>query len=88
MALSLGVKEGGKLKIGPDELTVTAVRSPSDVEVMVKGKTFNLTDQERVEVLPFVHMFCGIKGSTQADGSCRLAIEAPIRIRIERIPSA
>lgn len=86
VALSIGVKEGSKIKIGRSLLTVLIVRTPLDIDVRVDASTHRITDQESTVILPDVTVFAGKWNGKGSQSYGRLAFNAPRSIRIERIP--
>ena len=87
-ALSLGVQAGSNIKIGNDMLYVVEILNNGlQVLVDVGGKRFVLSDDEKIEVLKDVFIFCGVsagRGWIMAHKS-KLAIEAPLDILIDRL---
>jgi hypothetical protein len=88
MALSLGVQAGSNILIGQDMLHVDEILSNGlKVLVDVGGRKFVISDDERIEVLKDVFVFCGVSagmGWNMAHKS-KLAIEAPLDILIDRL---
>jgi sRNA-binding carbon storage regulator CsrA len=88
MSLSLGVRTGGQIKIGDDMLTVSSVaRDGLTVRVNVRGREYQLSDEEKTEVLPDVYVFCGVSAHTPwgLPFRSKLAFDAPRVIQIDRI---
>jgi hypothetical protein len=85
MALSLEVLAGSEIKIGKSVLRVLEVIHGTVVNVMVGDRKFVITEEERTEVLPEVFVSCGVKPGWNKDERSRLAFEAPIDIRINRL---
>lgn len=89
MALSIGVKAGSKIKVKSvrDHIVeVLNVPSHDRLVISVDGVQFEVTDKQRVEILPRVFVFCGSKDSRGVESYTRLAFEAPKIVRIERVP--
>lgn len=86
MALSLGVTDGSKIRVGTEILEVVTIVGTAHIQVRVAGKNFLITDCERTEVLPGVFVSCGRNDDKQFAASfSRLAFEAPRSIEIKRI---
>lgn len=85
MALSLGVFLGSRVKIGDVMLKVVSIEDPNIVGLQVGGGDIvYVSDVESVEVLPEVFIQSG-RRDRKLDKSTRIAIDAPKRIRIERV---
>jgi hypothetical protein len=87
-ALSLGVQAGSKIKIGKSVLSVLQVLNTGlQVRVFVRGRFYTISDDERVEVLPNVFIFCGVSAGRgwNMPNKSKLAIEAPTDILIDRL---
>lgn len=94
MALVLGVRVGGKVRIGSKEtvetdkasiLTLTRVRSlHEEVGVDVDGTDYTITDKQTVEVLPRVRVSLGTGQRDFEQEYVRLVFDAPFNIRILR----
>lgn len=87
MALSLGVQAGSNIKVGQWMLHVDEVLDNGlRVKVDVGGKKFFVSDDERVEVLKDVFVFCGVSAGMgwNMPYKSKLAFEAPTDILIHR----
>lgn len=94
MALVIGVRVGGKVRIGSKHaiedgtnsvLTLTRVRSlTEEVGVDVDGKDFTITDKQTIEVLPRVRVSLGTGQREFEQEYVRLVFDAPVNIRILR----
>lgn len=88
MALVLGMNLNGDNEIWLNDLLVTIdrIKSPSQTEITVhracidEKKTINT--QEFINVTPQVKMMLGTE--TNRDGFCRVLVEAPKSIKIDR----
>lgn len=87
MALSLGVTDGSKIRVGSDIVEVVSVVGTAHIQVRVGGQNHLITDCERTEILPGVFVSCGRNDDRQFGGASfsRLAFEAPRSIEIKRI---
>ena len=86
MALSLGVTDGSKIRVGTEILEVVSIVGTAHIQVRVADKNHLITDCERTEVLPGVFVSCGRNDDRQFAASfSRLAFEAPRSIEIKRI---
>ena len=86
MALSIGVGQGSRLRIGEHLLEVKQILGRTLMVVSLdKGKNLTVSDKERVELLPGVYVFAGRGGRGVTN---RLAFEAPKEFRIERIEAS
>jgi len=88
MSLSLGVRAGSQIEIGDDMLTVSGVtRDGLTVRVNVRGREYQINDEEKTEVLPGVYVFCGVSAHMNWDLPFRskLAFDAPRVIQIDRV---
>lgn len=77
MALSLGVRVGSKILVGKQVVTVKSIAATGHVVLQVGNQEFVISEEERKEILPQVHVF--------SFESNRLAFEAPTSIRIQRV---
>lgn len=87
MALSLGVRQGSKIRIGSDLLQVVRVINDGDIVLGVsvnEGPVRYVSEYEREEILPQVFVQLG-KPHSLYPRDHRLAFEAPRSIRIERV---
>lgn len=87
MALSLGVKKGGVIKIGGVPLQVVSIDHQKSITVRINGREYVVSDKERVEILPTVFVFVGTWSVLNQSSQGRLAFEAPRAVRIERVPN-
>lgn len=89
MALSLGISNGAEIEITNGSkvtmLVVNSINGSSKVQIDVGGEVFNITDLERVEILPEVFVSLGKGPSARGYRSARLAFEAPLAIKINRV---
>jgi hypothetical protein len=84
--LSLGVQKDSRISIGPYVMRVIEVLGDGRlVSIEVADQRFMISEEERTEVLPEVFVFCGVPNTWNSSFRSRLAFEAPIAIRINRI---
>lgn len=89
MALSLGVTKGSKVEITladrVEVIQVKSIDSATQLMLVVEGKAVAINDKERVEILPQVFVSCGLSRPARGNRSTRLAFEAPLEIKINRV---
>lgn len=89
MALSLGVTKGSKVEIALADrvvlVKVTNIDSATQLTLEVEGTAVTIDDKERVEILPQVFVSCGLSRPARGNRSTRLAFEAPLEIKINRV---
>jgi AICAR transformylase/IMP cyclohydrolase PurH len=95
MALSIGVYRGMKIKVGSEMIRVADVQEDGRKVVLDVGtRQYTISENERVEIMPEVFVFCGVydgiitKWTTDEGDTVvhsRLAFEAPRSIRINRM---
>jgi hypothetical protein len=87
MALSLGVSRGDRIDVGGHILEVKEVWGFVEMVIRVSldgAPAVVVIEQSPLELIPGVSVFVG-RGKTQSKGSYRLAFEAPLSIRINRV---
>lgn len=87
MALSLGVSRGDKLDIGDHMVTILEIPHTQRLHLSCGDRTYEITDCERVQVLPQVYISIGKAARVVPQANpreARLAIEAPREIAITR----
>jgi hypothetical protein len=85
MALSLGVHVGDKFYLNDVPVTVRSFAGYYAATVEVDGKTFDLSDEESVEIYPSVRASCGQPKSGKVErfrAVHQLIIDAPHSITI------
>lgn len=85
MALSLGVHVGDKFYLNNVPVTVRSLAGYYSATVEVKGKTFDLSEAESVEIYPSVLVSCGHPESAKVErykALHQLIIDAPLSISI------
>lgn len=89
MALSLGISNGSEIEITKGDkvtlLVVNSINGSSKAQIDVGGEVFNITDLERTEILPEVFVSFGKGASARGYRSARLAFEAPLSVKINRV---
>ena len=85
MALSIGVQKGSKLLVGGQTVEVLDIVYGHSMAVAAGGKTHQVNDQERTEILPNVYVSYGKNLRRPNQPGARLAFEAPRSIRINRL---
>lgn len=86
MALSIGVSENSKIRVGNQLLRVSQIQDSRHIAINYGGKRYLITDAERTEVEKDVYISCGLPPSRLAGPSMsRLAFEAPRSIKISRV---
>lgn len=85
MALSLGVRSGQVLQVGNTKVLVETVGPGEHMRLLVgsPGMKFQISSQNRVEILPTVYVSIG--RSATHNPSPRLCFEAPKDIPITRV---
>lgn len=92
MGLSLGVKEGARIRIGEDPAAVVHVEKVSSklVKISVTAghlpQVFDIVATERKLILPNVYCQLGKVDAQGGQSYTRLVFEAPRSIPIERVP--
>lgn len=84
MALSLGVHEGSKIKVGDVLVSVQTIVNGNEVEILYGDQQHLITDSERTEVAPNIFISCGVRDNRFPNHS-RLAFEAARNVPITRI---
>ena len=85
MALSLGVHVGDKFYLNDVPVTVRSFAGYYAATVEVEGKTFEISDDESVEIYPRVRVSCGQPKSGKVErfrALHQLIINAPRSIKI------
>lgn len=86
MALSIGVREGSKIQVGKNLLSVKQIDDSRRIHILYGKQEHLITDEERTEVEPDVFISCGIKSDRPTNYNfSRLAFEAPRSVEIHRI---
>lgn len=85
MALIIGVNKSSKIQVG-DKMVKIGDILPTVVMLKVEGgEDFMISDKERTEILPDVFVSLGLNHRTQSTNSNRLAFEAPMSVKINRV---
>ncbi|KVR21706.1 hypothetical protein WK13_34780 [Burkholderia ubonensis] len=87
MALSIGVSRGSVIRVGDEELHVVSIQSRGSMTVEFRGQQYNVTDQERVELMEDTFVSCGLSAH-DPNARHRLAFEAPNHVRIKKLPAS
>lgn len=89
MALVIGVTKGSRIRVDDSMLTVLQIMSDSAVLLHIADgnldKEFLVTEEERTEVIEDVFVSLGRDHNSSGTNSSRLAFEAPLSIRINRL---
>ena len=86
MALSLGVRKGGKLLVGHHCVEVKRMVPPNVIVITVdEGPEIAVSDLSKTVILPNVSVFSGVGAAGNGN---RLAFEAPRSISIRRLLKA
>ena len=88
MTLSVEVRVGDKFYLNDVPVTVRSIAGYYAATVEVNGKTFDLSDEESVEIYPRVLASCGQPKSGKVDrfrALHQLLIDAPRSIKIPAI---
>jgi hypothetical protein len=86
VALSIGINEGSKIRVGNKLLVVQQIPDARHVHILYGREPFLITDEERTEVEPGVYIQCGVKADRPfQENFSRLAFEAPRAVGIHRI---
>lgn len=83
MALILGVSGKKGFYINDIPVRVLRRKGLTSITLTVRGKTFEVTDKEAVEIYPQVFVSCGVSPTNDNDFP-RLVIDAPKEIVILR----
>ncbi|WP_158934115.1 hypothetical protein [Burkholderia sp. S171] len=86
MALSLGVQAGSQVKIGSSILHILKISNGGkSISVKLNDQTFDVGNQQKIEILPSVFVICGVVGDWDSSSKSRLALDAPRSVKIERV---
>ena len=88
MALSIGISENSRIRVGSKVLRVAQIQDNRHIHIIYDGQRHLITDEERTEVEKGVFISCGIKSDRATSNNfSRLAFEAPREVLIQRLKS-